>query len=535
MKARSLFAIFIALIMLLTAGSAAARPQGAPPPPGTVFTYQGQLTVGGSPANGDYDFAFSLFKDPTADYQIGSTLTQGNVAVTDGLFTVQLDFGEVFDGTALWLEIGVAAGGSGGPYTTLDPRQPITPTPYAMFAGRASSAPWSGLTGVPAGFADGVDNTASYHNVVVVAQSGGDFTTITGALNSITTASDTNRYLVYVAPGVYTERVTMKPYVDIQGSGELTTKITFTGSGVPTTGTLLGADNAELRFLRVENTGGNTNAIAIYNGTSAPHLTHVTASASGATGNTGVFNNSSSSPTMTDVTSSASGGLYNTGVYNSGSSPTMADVTASATGGANNNGVYNYQSSPTMRDVTASGSGGTSGNYGVYNDSSLPTMTEVTASGSGGTDSYGVFNNGSSPTMTSVIASGSGGTSANYGVRSNNSSVTMMSVIASASGGTLSVGVRNNNSSATMTAVSASASGGSTNYGVSNVGSLGVYSVIVNNSQITGSNNTITNDSGFTTRIGGSLLSGGPVSGPGTVTCAGVYDENYVFYASTCP
>jgi len=32
-------------------------------------------------------------------------------------------------------------------------------------------------------------------------------------------------------PGVYTETVTMKPYVDIEGAGELATKITGAGSG----------------------------------------------------------------------------------------------------------------------------------------------------------------------------------------------------------------------------------------------------------------------------------------------------------------
>jgi hypothetical protein len=59
---------------------------------------------------------------------------------------------------------------------------------------------------------------------LVVAKSGGDFTTINDALNSITDASDTNGYLVKVMPGVYTEQVTMKQHVDIEGSGELVTK-----------------------------------------------------------------------------------------------------------------------------------------------------------------------------------------------------------------------------------------------------------------------------------------------------------------------
>ena len=126
---------------------------------------------------------------------------------------------------------------------------------------------------MPAGFADGVDDGSTYHNVVIVAKGGGDFTSIQSALNSITDAGDANRYLIYVAPGVYSERVTMKPYVDIEGAGELNTRITFTGSTQNDTGTLVGANNAEVRFLTVENTGGNSHAIAIYNSSScaAPH------------------------------------------------------------------------------------------------------------------------------------------------------------------------------------------------------------------------------------------------------------------------
>ena len=325
-------------------------------------------------------------------------------------------------------------------------------------------APWSGLTGVPAGFADGVDNTGgSYQNVKVVAKSGGDFTTITAALASITDASPTNHYLIYVAPGVYTERVTMKQYVDIEGAGELTTKITFTGSASSATGTVVGANDAELRFLTVENTGGAAYAIAIYNSGAAPRLIHVTASASGGTYNYGVYNYASSSPTMTDVTASASGGTSNYGVYN--------------------------------------------------HNSSSPTMTNVTASASGGTYNYGVFNESSSPTMTNV------------------------SVSASASGGAFSFGVYNARSSPTINNSVISASGGTGNYGIVNVAGRGSYTVLVNNSQISGSSNTIYNDPNFTTRIGASQLSGGAVTlGGGTVTCAGVYDENYAFSAGpACP
>jgi hypothetical protein len=70
-------------------------------PIGTGFTYQGQLKQGGSPANGTYDLEFKLFDALTAGNQIGSTVTKADQAVVAGLFTVTLDFGTIFDGTAL--------------------------------------------------------------------------------------------------------------------------------------------------------------------------------------------------------------------------------------------------------------------------------------------------------------------------------------------------------------------------------------------------------------------------------------------------
>ncbi len=122
---------------------------------GTGFTYQGRLTEDGALANGTYDFEFKLYDDPTGGAQVGSTVTREDVSVSGGLFTVQLDFGNVFDGTALYLEIGVRPGNETGAYTTLAPRQALTAAPYAAYA---LAAPWSGLSGVPAGFADGVDD-----------------------------------------------------------------------------------------------------------------------------------------------------------------------------------------------------------------------------------------------------------------------------------------------------------------------------------------------------------------------------------------
>jgi hypothetical protein len=112
----------------------------------TAFTYQGKLTDGGSPADGTYDLQFQLFDAVAAGNQIGSTLAQLSVPVTNGAFTAQLDFGAAaFPGDDRFLEIGVRPGGSAAAYTVLSPRTQITSTPYAVRA--ASAASVDGLSG----------------------------------------------------------------------------------------------------------------------------------------------------------------------------------------------------------------------------------------------------------------------------------------------------------------------------------------------------------------------------------------------------
>ena len=56
----------------------------------------------------------------------------------------------------------------------------------------------------------------------------------------------------------------MKQWVNISGAGQKATRIIAAGSS-SNTGTVIGASNAELSNIRVDNTGGNTYAIAISN------------------------------------------------------------------------------------------------------------------------------------------------------------------------------------------------------------------------------------------------------------------------------
>ncbi|HEY3244697.1 MAG TPA: hypothetical protein VGM03_15255 [Phycisphaerae bacterium] len=103
-------------------------------PVSTAFTFQGRLTDGGSPPTGTYDLQFKLFDALTGGAQVGSTIQLDNVSVTNGLFTVSLNFGAQFNSDALWLELGVHPGAQpvGNPYTILAPRQALTGAPYAL-------------------------------------------------------------------------------------------------------------------------------------------------------------------------------------------------------------------------------------------------------------------------------------------------------------------------------------------------------------------------------------------------------------------
>lgn len=105
----------------------------------TAFTYQGRLNDGAGPANGSYDLSFALYDAAGAGGQLGGSITNTATAVSNGLFTVTLDFGNQFPGADRWLEIGVRTNG-GGAFSTLTPRQSITATPYAVQAANATVA-----------------------------------------------------------------------------------------------------------------------------------------------------------------------------------------------------------------------------------------------------------------------------------------------------------------------------------------------------------------------------------------------------------
>ena len=115
----------------------------------TTFTYQGRLNDGGGFASGSYDLTFSLWNAASGPSQVGGTITNAATAVSNGLFTATLDFGNQFPGAERWLEIAVRTNG-GGAFANLSPRQQITAAPYAVQSLNAgSAASYAGAVGYP--------------------------------------------------------------------------------------------------------------------------------------------------------------------------------------------------------------------------------------------------------------------------------------------------------------------------------------------------------------------------------------------------
>jgi YVTN family beta-propeller protein len=136
--------LMLPLILLLSAGAAFAQ--------GTAFTFQGKLGNAGSPVSA-LDMQFKLFDaadpNPNNSHQIGRTITLNDplVQVTNGVFTVQLDFCADSDpgcvnslsGADRFLEIGLRRNDT-DPYTVLAPRSKITSSPYAIRSLNATDA-----------------------------------------------------------------------------------------------------------------------------------------------------------------------------------------------------------------------------------------------------------------------------------------------------------------------------------------------------------------------------------------------------------
>ena len=168
---------------------------------GTAFTYQGRLNNNSGPANGSYDLKFTLYdaNQPVNNF-IAGPMTNAATAVSNGLFTVTLDFGNVFNGSARWLEIAVETNGGSG-FATLNPRQQLTPTPYAVFAttagnlsGTVSASQLTGTPGAAVNFTGALngDVTGSQSATVVASVGGQSAAGVASGVSAANAATSAN-------------------------------------------------------------------------------------------------------------------------------------------------------------------------------------------------------------------------------------------------------------------------------------------------------------------------------------------------------
>lgn len=305
------------------------------------------------------------------------------------------------------------------------------------------------------------------------------------ALTGITTASDTNPWLLKIEPGIYdvgTGTLAMKQYVDIEGSGEGATRITGLGRPTNAAGTVHTAGNSELRDLTVESRGGDAYAKALFVDGGAPRISRVTAFAFGGTlESQGFFAQGGATPTVDDLTARAiaSGTATSFGVINLAAHPVYFHLNAFAIGGsfAVAAGSYNG-AAPTMRSAVAIASGATTENQGFASLGSNPTMENVLGIATGAAvNNIGCLNFGSPSTVVLRLATcrAIGATSINYGVLNNGGAhVTIVNLVAEGVGGANARGVENNGAGGgtTITHARVTAAGGSVDaLGLHNVGS----------------------------------------------------------------
>lgn len=145
--------------------------------------------------------------------------------------------------------------------------------------------------------ANWVNTTNKLENVINVAKSGGDFTSVKEALDSITDSGPTQRYSVNIAAGIYTENnpIQTKEYVAIKSIGDLqTTRIVAAN---PNSDLLIMADSTTIEGITLWGVTG-TSSYAINQ--SATSSTSISRCLFGECSNGLLLNNSASKIVVTN-------------------------------------------------------------------------------------------------------------------------------------------------------------------------------------------------------------------------------------------
>jgi hypothetical protein len=386
------------------------------------------------------------------------------------------------------------------------------------------------------------ERVRGYAGVVSVAKSGGDYTSVQAAIDSITGAAADNPYLVWVAPGVYSETVTMKPYVHLQGAGQEITIITSTRSTAssmyPTEATLMLTRHVSLRDLTVTNVSTDTNNVALLAtaGVTEALVANVTARAEGSGGrNYAIFlTDWDTVVTFQDVTALAENGSeINDGLHVSGQAQaTLRGGTFTGRGGNYATGISASYGPLEAEGVIAVAENGNS-NFGLSSSTADVALRGGSFIGRGGGNAYGISVYYGTLEAEGVTVLGEEASGANHGLANGSATTVLWGGSFTARGGMYAYGLRNRYSGTRLKAEGVTALGedaSTENDGLYNT--TPTAEVKADNSQLIGATNAVRQNGG-PIKIGVSLLDGGVNRESGTVTCFQVYDGNYAAY--TCP
>ena len=560
---------------------------------GTAFTYQGVLSDAGAPVEGDYDFRVFLYNADVGGGQVGTTVLVGNVAVTDGRVALDVDFGDVFDGTALWLEIHLRETGT-TTYTPLWPRQRLTATPFATHAAEADTAAsalwaddsgsaltaadadqlggqspayylaWSNITGVPADLSNGDDDTladlscaageiakwngsawdcgddagglSSTYIVGPVGTATENGTALRTAVGTLPTATESAQVLVHLEPGTYdlgTNSLALPDWVSLEGAGRTLAIISSAVDGDYAT-VNMGMDSG-LRSVTVLNSSAGTFSYAV-TVNDRSRVFDVTAISEGNASRSRGVNSVGDDVVIENADLEV---LAGTGDHSSyaiwGFDLTLRHVDAVVNGAAGLSGAITSAGTGTFiaENVTASATNTSTAVFGIWVVNPDARLTNIVVEAHSTTSSAnGIYTpsvEGRGITMVNVDVAATGAPSFTS-CGVNLNGLQEPSVFKHISAAGTSGGVCVAGGDGPLTIQNSQLSGG--DWGL-RIASNSNCTVDVHHSTLDGTNNHGCSTSGpNTVTLAASQIVNGTF---GPTTCAGVWDENHTFYPSTCP
>lgn len=361
---------------------------------------------------------------------------------------------------------------------------------------------------------------------VVVSRRGGHHPTLAAAIESLTDAGPARPYVIRLSPGVYRERIRMRPFVSIEGAGQGLTRIVAEG-GAADGATVVAAPHASLRNLSVESTGNAAYAVAVRSPGGAFTLEGVRATASGGRRGNVAIVNESGPMTLRHVIAEATGGEEAIGVRNDGiSAVSLMDVVVRVGGGAkqvigiSDRGAVGSKLRMTNVEVEAFGSG--SFNTGIHCQGAGDLFFDGVRVAAAGAD---VINEG----LFLGPASGAGSPPAR-----------ISDLWATATGGEVSRGATFESRSVTLRGSHLQAQGARNNTGLmlqEGIATGERYAVRLLDSSVVAADQTVWSQAeDVHLGIGHSTLEGGPVfADRGEVVCAATIDEEFAFHSQGCP